>query len=172
MDSSYKGREGPRLLPGAPLPAYAHVPGQTPHPFSDPAGHSCGEPPPVPPPIDPARWEESRAYLRGLDLFNHGYYWEAHEAWEGLWRIAGGATADFLKGLIQLAVAGVKHRQGLPDRVRAHARRAAELWRGVGEGHYLGLSVPSLVALADRIEREGWPEAVALVPERGHEPGP
>jgi Domain of unknown function (DUF309) len=20
----------------------------------------------------------------GLDLFNHGYYWEAHEAWESL----------------------------------------------------------------------------------------
>ncbi len=30
----------------------------------------------------------SDAFLWGLDLFNHGYYWEAHEAWEGLWQVA------------------------------------------------------------------------------------
>ncbi|TGQ49534.1 DUF309 domain-containing protein, partial [Mesorhizobium sp. M1C.F.Ca.ET.210.01.1.1] len=24
----------------------------------------------------------------GIDLFNHGYYWEAHEAWEPLWHAA------------------------------------------------------------------------------------
>ncbi|WP_394885884.1 DUF309 domain-containing protein (plasmid) [Mesorhizobium sp. AaZ16] len=24
----------------------------------------------------------------GIDRFNHGYYWEAHEAWEPLWHAA------------------------------------------------------------------------------------
>jgi uncharacterized protein len=30
----------------------------------------------------------SDAFGWGLDVFNHGYYWEAHEAWEGLWQVA------------------------------------------------------------------------------------
>lgn len=146
-----------RLLPDEPLPAYAHVPGRTPHPFSDPDGHSYGQTP-VNEELDPARWQECRAYLRGVDLFNHGYYWEAHETWEGLWRAARrGTTANFLKGLIQLAVAGVKHLQGLPDGVLVHARRVTELFRGVGETRYLGCDVPALIALAEQIGRDGWP---------------
>src|SRR5438876_1152114 len=89
----------------------------TPRPLNDPGAHSHGQAN-DPPAVEPPRWRESRAYLRGLDLFNAGYFWEAHEVWEGLWKAAGrrGETADFLKGLIQLAVAGLKQRQGLPDR--------------------------------------------------------
>ena len=47
---------------------------------------------------------------RGLDLFNHGYYWEAHEAWEGLWQVADrdGPLRMLFKGLIMLSAAGVK----------------------------------------------------------------
>ncbi|MET2831203.1 DUF309 domain-containing protein [Mesorhizobium shangrilense] len=30
----------------------------------------------------------SNAFRWGSDLFNHGYYWEAHEAWEPLWHAA------------------------------------------------------------------------------------
>jgi hypothetical protein len=59
-----------------------------------------------------------RAYLRGIDLFNFGYWWESHEAWEGLWRACGrrGPAADFLKGLIKLAAAGVKASTGTARR--------------------------------------------------------
>src|SRR5207249_5173379 len=95
----------PRYLADVPLPPYTHVPGRTPHPVSDPRGHSFGhapEPSAVP---DPDDWRGCRAYLRGLDLFNHGFYWEAHEVWEGLWHACGraGRTADFPQGLIKLA---------------------------------------------------------------------
>ena len=58
------------------------------------------------------------ARLRGLLYYNAGYYWEAHEAWEAAWVIAGrqGPTADFYKGLIKLAAAGVKLYEGnLPE---------------------------------------------------------
>ncbi len=45
----------------------------------------------------------------GIELFNAGEFWEAHEAWEGAWmphrREAG---SDFFKGLIQVA-AGCLH---------------------------------------------------------------
>ncbi|MER9007639.1 DUF309 domain-containing protein [Mesorhizobium sp. M0862] len=30
----------------------------------------------------------------GIDLFNHGYYWEAHEAWEPLWQTANQALSS------------------------------------------------------------------------------
>ena len=52
-------------------------------------------------------------------------YWEAHEAWEELWHACGrmGPTADFLRGLIKLAAAGVKVREGRP-RGSGQSRRA------------------------------------------------
>ncbi len=89
-----------------PFPAYAHRPGRTPHPFTDPRGHShrpLHQPPAWPPPIDPARWSESHAYLLGIDLHNHGYWWEAHEEWEGLWRQAPARShhASLLRAMIQ-----------------------------------------------------------------------
>src|SRR5688500_6277324 len=106
----------PRLVPERPLPPYAFVPGRFPHPVSDPRGHSYGARPEPSAPPDPERWRECSSYLYGIDLFNHGYYWEAHEEWEGLWHACNrrGRTANFLKGLIKLAAAGVKAREGQP----------------------------------------------------------
>jgi hypothetical protein len=143
----------PRFVPEEPLPAYAYVPGRSPHPVSDPAGHSYNAPRLRPAPPDPDDWSGCREYLYGLDLFNHGYYWEAHEAWEGLWHACGrsGVTADFLKGLIRLAAAGVKARAGKPDGVRSHARAARRLFervareRGPAAPRYLGLSLDGLI---------------------------
>jgi hypothetical protein len=67
----------------------------------------------------------------GLDLFNHGYYWEAHEAWEGLWRVADrdGTLRMFFKGLILLSAAGVKIRERKNAAAARHAMRAAALLR-------------------------------------------
>jgi hypothetical protein len=105
------------------------VPGHAPHPVSDPGGHMHGQPHGPAPPLDPAAWRESAAYLYGVDLFNHGFYWEAHEAWESLWHAAGrqGAVAVFLKALIKLAAAGVKAREGNAAGASRHARRAMDL---------------------------------------------
>jgi uncharacterized protein len=141
-----------RFLPDLPLPPYAHVPGQTPHPESDPAGHSFGLARPEAAPLDPARWRDSSEYLRGLDLFNHGYYWEAHEQGEALWHAAGrrGPLADFLKGLIRLAAAGVKAREGRPDGVASHARAAAGHFRAAGEIGPAPAGLP-LEALIERV---------------------
>ena len=47
----------------------------------------------------------SPAYLRGIESFNRGAYFDAHDCWEECW-IAEGRPADgFFKGLIQAAVA-------------------------------------------------------------------
>lgn len=140
-----------------PLPPYAHTPGETPHPISDPAGHSHGEEPSLPEALDPTSWRACPDYLQAIDLFNHGYPWEAHEAWERLWIAAGrrGETADFLKGLIKLAAAVVKQREGRPTGVRRHARRAAELFRAVPLERYAGLVKAELVAAAEQVAEIG-----------------
>ena len=152
----------PRLILDAVFPPYTFVPGRTPHPVRDPAGHLFGKPCEKPPPLDEAHWHDSRTYLRGVDLFNHGYYWEAHEVWEGLWHAAGrtGLTADFLRGLIKLAAAGVKVRQGQPRGVASHAVGAAVHFRDISrhlggeEVSYLGIRLRDLLAFAERIERQ------------------
>src|SRR5262245_12835703 len=156
MSAARDATDRPRYLPEEPWPPYAHVPGRTPHPVSDPAGHQFGAARPRPEPPDPRRWQESRAFLRGVDLFNHGFYWEAHEEWEGLWHACGraGPLADVLKGLIKLAAAGVKARAGQPRGVAGHAARAADLFRrsagllGGEEVRVLGLRLGDLLAAA------------------------
>jgi hypothetical protein len=122
-----------RYLLERELPPYSYVTGRYPHPTRDPDGHSFGYRENKPRALDPEHWQESEEYLFGIDLFNHGYYWEAHEAWESLWLACGrtGATAEFLKGLIKLAAAGVKAREGRTEGVRRHARRATELLENV-----------------------------------------
>lgn len=103
----------------------------------------------------PEEWRSCGEYLYGVDLFNRGYYWEAHEAWEAVWAAAGraGSAADFFKGLIKLAAAGVKWREGNPEGARRHARRARELFARVqaatGGSLYFGLSLDELVACAE-----------------------
>jgi hypothetical protein len=160
-----------RLAPELPFPPYTYVPGKTPHPKSDPAGHAYGLAGVPPAPVDPGRWWESRAYLHGLDLFNGQFYWEAHEQFEGLWLAVGrqGPVAVFLKSLIKLAAAGVKNLARQPQGVNSHARRATELLRGLAqssvESTFLGLSLPALLRLAEAVCRDGWPDPPpSLVP--------
>ena len=151
--------ELPRFAPDEPLPPYSYVTGKFPHPLSDPAGHSFGRPPEKPAAIDPARWHDSRVFCHAIDLFNHGFYWESHEVWEGLWHAAGrqGRVADFLKGLIKLAAAGVKAREGRLAGLHRHAQRAAELFTltqshlDKGNTRFLGLNVGDLIAVAERL---------------------
>ena len=95
----------PRWLPQKSLPPYAYLPGKNPHPVRDPTGHSYHV---EPIPVAAGASLGSDAFLWGLDLFNHGYYWEAHESWEGLWRVADRDDPMHMlfKGLILLSAAG------------------------------------------------------------------
>ncbi len=44
-------------------------------------------------------------FTKGLEHFNRGEFFEAHEVWEELWHTAQGAYHPFIQGLIQTAVA-------------------------------------------------------------------
>ncbi|RLS53388.1 MAG: DUF309 domain-containing protein [Planctomycetota bacterium] len=117
------------------LPPYTHIPGVTPHPINNPAGHAYK--------TDRAVRLVTATTLiallrepecqRGFTLFHHGYYWEAHEEWEALWLSLGrtGPLADFIKGLIKLAAAGVKVYQHQLPGITRHAARARELFTTV-----------------------------------------
>jgi ribulose-phosphate 3-epimerase len=100
---------------------------------------------------------------RGVELFNRGQFWEAHEAWEGAWMPRRGSDdADFLKGLVQVAAANYHYQR--------HNREGALIkWRD-GAGFlrpYLpareGLDLQALVSKVDELRAalEGspsWPE--------------
>lgn len=109
----------PRYQPARALPEKHHVAGAGPH-----------DPPAATVSAADERAREPDEFLYAVDLFNHGYYWEAHEAWEGLWKTHGrlGPQARFYQGLIKLAAAAVKAREGRPIGVRRHCQRATELF--------------------------------------------
>ena len=131
----------PRWLPQKSLPPYAYLPGKNPHPVRDPTGHSYHV---EPIPVAAEASLSSDAFLWGLDLFNHGYYWEAHEAWEGLWKVADrdGPLRMLFKGLILLSAAGVKIRERKNAAAARHAKRAAALFRRRRQSNRIGRREP------------------------------
>lgn len=42
-------------------------------------------------------------FLEGVKLFNEGYCWEAHEAWEEIWRGREGDAKSFVQGFVEAA---------------------------------------------------------------------
>ena len=95
-----------------PFPPYQYTPGLNPHPSIDSDGHSYGlEESEIL--FDAADWQSSAEYRYGIDLLNHGYYWEAHEVLEGIWHHLGRKSqqAQFMQALILLAVACLHKRR-------------------------------------------------------------
>ncbi len=142
----------PQRYTNLSFPLYAYLPGAYPHPTQDPQGHSydpSGAPEPKVPAVDPARWRESEAYLFGCDLYNHGYWWEAHEAWEGPWRSCrrNSIQFHFLQGLIQISARALKLRGGNREGVIRLGERSARHMQFVlerlGNTVYLGVDVPA-----------------------------
>jgi len=119
-----------------PLPPYRYLPGRSPHPERHAGGHARRV---VPPP-------RGREALRhGADLFNRGYWWEAHEAWEGPWRDAGRSTPEgrLLGALIQAAAALLKWEIGGQAAARRLAARSVAGLRAAPAG-LLGVEADAL----------------------------
>lgn len=155
----------PLRVEGWPLPPYRYVPGLHPHPFRHPGGHMfTGGAAPTEAPWDPATpWEQDRRYLRALDLFDHRYPWEAHEALEVLWRSAPRAEplSELLQGLIQLSAALLKRHLGqeLPaERLLEAAERRLLGVTAVRGERWRGVAIGALLKAARRFDgRDGWP---------------
>jgi hypothetical protein len=139
-----------RFLPQRPFPPYAYLPGRDPHPTGDPRGHSFGRTEPPCCWLPPERWRDNADYLFGCDLYNAGFLWEAHEAWEGLWHASkhDPDQAEFLQGLIQCAAASLKvlmqQPRGLEQLAERGTERLALVQRHRGT-RYMGLDLLSFV---------------------------
>jgi hypothetical protein len=129
----------PRYAPHRPLPARAFIPGVS--PSSDrPEIHTPRYP------ALPADLAADDGFRYGLDLYNHGFPWEAHEAWEAIWRDAPRDAPErlFVQALIQAAAAQVKALAGQHGGARKLAESAADLL--IAAGDHAGIDAVALAA--------------------------
>lgn len=151
-----RGSAPPRYS-SRPFPPYRFIPGLLPHPNRDPGGHSYGVESPILEDWTPEEWRSLEPYLYGIDLYNFGYWWEAHEVLEGLWHAAGRTSpnARFVQGIIHVAAAQLNLHRGNEAAARRQARRGIDrLGLFVGRT-WMGIDVDAFVQevegyLADR----------------------
>ena len=136
------GKTTPPRYTDRTFPSYRFIPGKAPHPTRDPEGHSYNKPLEKLEPFELDQWQYCDEYLYGIDLFNHGYWWEAHEALEAVWVAAGRQTETglFIQGLIQVAVAHLKRFQGFNDVAIRMATAGLDKMKYI-KGVYLGIDV-------------------------------
>lgn len=132
-----------------PLPSQPHVPGKSERPTVSPAFDAAAAAPAYT--VD-QMWPENVTYLYGIDLYQSGFFWEAHEVWEPVWlRSAGNSRERLLvQGLIQLSNACLKIAMERPD---AAARLLAIARDKVSEAAVGGPAIMgiALTPLADGI---------------------
>jgi len=83
-------------------------------------------------------------FARGISLFNHGHFFEAHEVLEDVWRAAPAEEKKFLQGLVQLAVAFHHHSTGNRVGMRSVMERGMRNLGGQAEG-FCGIELAPLM---------------------------
>ncbi len=155
---------------GRPFPPYRHLPGTTPHPERSPEGHSYRVQEPAASPLTQEGWAGNKDFLFGVDLFNAGYFWEAHTSWERLWALeeTPPEIRRFLQAIIQAAAACLKILQRQPEGARKLLDRAGLERLEPGT---LGIDAPALGRDVRRfVEGEGGAPVIALAAHRAAEP--
>lgn len=80
----------------------------------------------------------------GIELFNRGEFFEAHEVLEDVWRVAPQAERKFLQGLIQVAVALHHHSTGNLAGARSLLERGAGNLKGY-PANFAGIELTALL---------------------------
>jgi uncharacterized protein len=95
--------------------------------------------------------QDDPRFLKGIDEFNQGLFFECHETLEEIWLEEHGEERRFYQGIIQIAAGYFKWEQGVPA-------GAIKLWRsGLDKLEpyapaYLGINVESfLVAVKENL---------------------
>jgi 8-oxo-dGTP diphosphatase len=145
------------------------VPGVHPHPLR-PGGHAAGR---ERDPVDVAEpWWRWEAWWEGLDRFDQHYLWEAHEAWEALWRALpkDDVRRSVVQAMIELAGALLVSHLGRETSAEVLVERAIGRWlhaRGALGARILGVDLDALVEAARAWRRGGaWPISGARRPVR------
>ena len=107
---------------------------------------------------------ERKLYFDGIELFNAGEFFEAHEVWEDAWHMAWGVKHDFYQGLIQCAVALEHYRRGNARGVIALSKSYPPKFTQV-PALFMGLDVAEFLASMAEVLRPVTESGV--VPEKG-----
>jgi predicted metal-dependent hydrolase len=105
--------------------------------------------------------EEARIYHEGIDLFNAGEWFEAHEVWEDAWNMTSGDRKRFYQGMIQCAVTIEHIRRGNPRGVRAVWKTCQTKFVGLPD-NYMGIHIPRLLGQLRKVVQP----VLDLPPER------
>lgn len=92
--------------------------------------------------------DEAAHFQRGIALFNAGKFWEAHEAWEEIWKNRPEDGRFFIQGLIQLAAAYHQLGKKVYRGVLIHLKQAQEKLR-LFPADFLGIDLPPILHLID-----------------------
>ena len=132
----------PRRYSSVPLPRSRHLPGVSPRSSVDRRLLAWLESCPPPLGFGPDSWASSVHYLYAVDLFNFGFWWESHAAWEVVWRAAEKESlpALFVQGLIQVAAALLKRSQSRDTAAERLLSRGLERL-GLAPEVFLGVEV-------------------------------
>jgi len=95
--------------------------------------------------------DPGNAFAYGADLFNHGFFWEAHEVWEAVWVAAppNSVRRLALRTLIQMANACLKLAMGKRNAFERLATEVAQISPGEGLAHE-GLDMAALSSCFQR----------------------
>ncbi|MEE2855889.1 MAG: DUF309 domain-containing protein [Planctomycetota bacterium] len=144
----------PRYAPDSPFPAFPYLPGKNLRDANfQPAASIASD-----------DWRSDPAYLHGVDLFNHQFYWEAHEAWEHRWLplADGDPRRTHLQGLIQASAALLKIRLLEPTPAcsiwKRGRSRLLQVAAGCPQEAFLGIEILPLVQSIDTIIEVADPE--------------
>ena len=87
--------------------------------------------------------EKTAAFRRGVEQFNAGEFWEAHESWEIVWLPAPEPDKTFLQGIIQVSAGFHHHTKNNAAGARSLLRRGLDKLERFPDG-YRGLRLEEL----------------------------
>lgn len=151
------------------LPDYRHLPFRNAHPFLDEDGHSYKEKLSPCDSFSVDNWQSCADYLFSIDLFNHSFWWEAHERLKYVSIGAGreSETGQFVQGLIQISAALLKHFLKEKEGAETLAELGLESLENAPKT-YLGIDVVTLITQVENcfeIEGSNYPQIHLKHPE-------
>ncbi|HTX89977.1 MAG TPA: DUF309 domain-containing protein [Anaerolineales bacterium] len=96
--------------------------------------------------------------VEGMELFNQGRYFEAHEALEAAWRAETGPIRNLYRGVLQAAVVYLHlTRRNYPGVVKVYGRcrKWLELWPETCRGVAVGQLIHDLDTVLSRVQELG-----------------
>ena len=102
----------------------------------------------------------------GVELFNRGEYWHAHEQWEAGWLKASEPDATFYKGIIQAAAALVHWQRGNPRGLNRNWQKSRQKLVLL-PAHMHGIDLAALIVAMDRFDQADGQGQPPPQPSRG-----